>query len=63
MASTSSKGNKKPSILGRKRKMRSTGKTSNAGLNNVEGTTPRVTLCSHPGESSPQPGLHLDPGQ
>ena len=49
-------------ISGRKKKMKSTRRTSDASLNNVEGTMPGVMLCSHPGESSPWLGLHLGPG-
>ena len=60
MALTNSEGNKRPSVSGRK-KMKNTGRTSDAGLNNMEGTMPRVVLCSHPGESSPWVGLPLDP--
>ena len=61
MALTNSEGSKRLSVSGRK-KTKNTRRTSDAGLNNVEGTMPGVMLQSHPGESRPQLGLRLDPG-
>ena len=49
MASTDSEGNKRLSVSERKKKTKSTGRTSDASLNNMEGTMPRVALRSHPG--------------
>ena len=63
MPSTSSRGNKRLSISGRRKRTKNTGETSDAGLNSMEGIMPRVAPCSCPEESIPWLGLHLGPGQ
>ena len=43
--------------------MKNIGEISDASLNSMEGTTPRVAPHSHPEESILQVDLHLGPGQ